>query len=120
MKPLAYRMRPTKIEDIIGQQHLVAEDKIIGRMVQAKHLSSMMTAFSFRKAILVEPAIAVAIDVFPIPGGPYKIMDDKCFAWTILPIILSSATRCCWPASSIWWLKIKLLAEWSRQNICHP
>lgn len=42
MKPLAYRMRPTKIEDIIGQQHLVAEDKIIGRMVQAKHLSSMI------------------------------------------------------------------------------
>ncbi|AHZ16775.1 replication-associated recombination protein A [Bacillus velezensis] len=42
MKPLAYRMRPANIEDIIGQEHLVKEDKIIGRMVRAKHLSSMI------------------------------------------------------------------------------
>ncbi|MED3659553.1 replication-associated recombination protein A [Bacillus velezensis] len=42
MKPLAYRMRPDNIEDIIGQEHLVKEDKIIGRMVRAKHLSSMI------------------------------------------------------------------------------
>ncbi|MBE4908095.1 replication-associated recombination protein A [Bacillus luteolus] len=41
-KPLAYRMRPTKIEEIIGQQHLVGEGKIIHRMVKAKHLSSMI------------------------------------------------------------------------------
>ncbi|QOR65646.1 replication-associated recombination protein A [Cytobacillus suaedae] len=41
-KPLAYRMRPTKIEEIIGQQHLVGEGKIINRMVKAKHLSSMI------------------------------------------------------------------------------
>ncbi|MED5048741.1 replication-associated recombination protein A [Bacillus siamensis] len=42
MKPLAYRMRPANIQDIIGQEHLVKEDKIIGRMVRAKHLSSMI------------------------------------------------------------------------------
>ncbi|MED4453381.1 replication-associated recombination protein A [Metabacillus fastidiosus] len=42
MKPLAFRMRPTKIEEIIGQEHLVAEGKIINRMVKAKHLSSMI------------------------------------------------------------------------------
>ncbi len=41
-KPLAYRMRPSKIEEIIGQQHLVGEGKIIHRMVKAKHLSSMI------------------------------------------------------------------------------
>lgn len=41
-KPLAYRMRPQKIEDIIGQQHLVAPGKIINRMVIAKRLSSMI------------------------------------------------------------------------------
>lgn len=35
-------MRPANIEDIIGQEHLVKEDKIIGRMVRAKHLSSMI------------------------------------------------------------------------------
>ncbi|MFS0654733.1 replication-associated recombination protein A [Bacillus sp. 179-C3.3 HS] len=42
MKPLAYRMRPSHIEDIIGQEHLVGEGQIIHRMVEAKHLSSMI------------------------------------------------------------------------------
>jgi len=35
-------MRPTKIEEIVGQQHLVGEGKIIWRMVAAKRLSSMI------------------------------------------------------------------------------
>lgn len=42
MKPLAYRMRPSHIGDIIGQEHLVGEGQIIRRMVEAKHLSSMI------------------------------------------------------------------------------
>ncbi|WP_374721743.1 replication-associated recombination protein A, partial [Peribacillus tepidiphilus] len=42
IKPLAYRMRPTSIDEIIGQQHLVGEGKIIRRMVKAKQLSSMI------------------------------------------------------------------------------
>ncbi|CAK1247803.1 replication-associated recombination protein A [Fructobacillus tropaeoli] len=41
-KPLAYRMRPTKIEEIVGQEDLVGENKIIWRMVEAKRLSSMI------------------------------------------------------------------------------
>lgn len=41
-KPLAFRMRPTTIDDIVGQQHLVGEGKIIRRMVEAKMLSSMI------------------------------------------------------------------------------
>nr|WP_216655672.1 replication-associated recombination protein A [Lentilactobacillus kribbianus] len=35
-------MRPTKIEEIVGQQHLVGPGKIINRMVKAKLLSSMI------------------------------------------------------------------------------
>ncbi len=35
-------MRPKTIDDIIGQQHLVGEGKIIRRMVEAKQLSSMI------------------------------------------------------------------------------
>ncbi|MDF2038738.1 replication-associated recombination protein A [Cytobacillus oceanisediminis] len=42
IKPLAYRMRPRTIDEIIGQEHLVSEGKIIYRMVQAKQLSSMI------------------------------------------------------------------------------
>lgn len=41
-KPLAYRMRPTNIDEVVGQQHLVGPNKIIRRMVNAKMLSSMI------------------------------------------------------------------------------
>jgi len=39
---LALRMRPTDIDQIIGQQHLVGPGKIIRRMVEANRLSSMI------------------------------------------------------------------------------
>lgn len=42
MEPLAYRMRPNTIDDIIGQTHLVGPRGIIRRMVDAKRLSSMI------------------------------------------------------------------------------
>lgn len=41
-QPLAYRMRPVHIDEVIGQSHLVGENKIIRRMVDAKMLSSMI------------------------------------------------------------------------------
>lgn len=42
MEPLAYRMRPRTIDEVVGQQHLVGQGKIIWRMVKAKMLSSMI------------------------------------------------------------------------------
>ncbi|SEM56103.1 Recombination protein MgsA [Ligilactobacillus sp. WC1T17] len=42
MKPLAFRMRPQNLDEVVGQQHLVAKGKIIHRMVDAKLLSSMI------------------------------------------------------------------------------
>lgn len=42
MKPLAYRMRPRDLDEVVGQQHLVGPKKIIRRMVEAKRLSSMI------------------------------------------------------------------------------
>ncbi|WP_314065675.1 replication-associated recombination protein A [uncultured Vagococcus sp.] len=41
-KPLAYRMRPRNLDEVVGQQHLVGAGKIIRRMVDAKMLSSMI------------------------------------------------------------------------------
>lgn len=41
-QPLAFRMRPREITEVIGQEHLVGEGKIIARMVKAKQLSSMI------------------------------------------------------------------------------
>ncbi|BDR60377.1 replication-associated recombination protein A [Lactobacillus xylocopicola] len=42
MKPLAYRMRPKNLDEVVGQQHLIGPGKIIRRMVEAKLLSSMI------------------------------------------------------------------------------
>ena len=42
MKPLAYRMRPRTLDEVVGQQHLIGPGKIIRRMVEAKLLSSMI------------------------------------------------------------------------------
>lgn len=41
-QPLAYRMRPQSLEEVVGQAHLVGENQIIDRMVKAKRLSSMI------------------------------------------------------------------------------
>ncbi|VEF47687.1 AAA ATPase central domain-containing protein [Bacillus freudenreichii] len=41
-QPLAFRMRPRTIDEVVGQEHLVGDGKIISRMVKAKQLSSMI------------------------------------------------------------------------------
>ena len=40
--PLADRLRPTRLEDVVGQDHLLGPDRPIGRMVAQKRLSSMV------------------------------------------------------------------------------
>ena len=41
-QPLAYRMRPTNLDQVVGQNHLVGPNQIIRRMVEANKLSSMI------------------------------------------------------------------------------
>lgn len=41
-EPLAFRMRPTNLSEVVGQQDLVGNGKIIDRMVKAHMLSSMI------------------------------------------------------------------------------
>ncbi|MDF2606992.1 MAG: hypothetical protein K0S34_1187 [Bacillales bacterium] len=41
-KPLAFRMRPKNICDIIGQEHLLGHGKQLNRMVTSNYLSSMI------------------------------------------------------------------------------
>lgn len=40
--PLAERMRPTTLEDFIGQEQLMAEDKILWRLTRNKYLPSLL------------------------------------------------------------------------------
>src|SRR5699024_12706859 len=41
-EPLAYRMRPKTIDDVISQDHLVGPKAIIRRMLETKRLTSMI------------------------------------------------------------------------------
>ena len=41
-KPLAERMRPSTLEDYIGQKHLVGEGGVLRRMIEAKRVSSFI------------------------------------------------------------------------------
>ncbi|MBU1143978.1 MAG: replication-associated recombination protein A [Firmicutes bacterium] len=42
MKPLAYRMRPLKFEDVFGQDHLVGKDGVLTQMLLKKKLLSFI------------------------------------------------------------------------------
>ena len=42
MKPLADQIRPNKLDDIIGQKHLVGENKILRNLVNNKKIFSMI------------------------------------------------------------------------------
>ena len=40
--PLASRMRPTKLEEVVGQQHIIGKDKLLYRAIAADKLSSVI------------------------------------------------------------------------------
>ena len=42
MQPLAERMRPSKMEDFVGQEHLVAPGAVLRNMLKSKQLSSFI------------------------------------------------------------------------------
>ena len=39
---LAYRMRPKSLDDILGQQHLIGQNKILRQFVEKKHPMSII------------------------------------------------------------------------------
>lgn len=57
-EPLAIKLRPKKISDIIGQQHLVGHDKVLFNMVSHKKLFSMIL---YGKPGIGKTSIAMAI-----------------------------------------------------------
>ena len=40
--PLALRMRPTTLDEVVGQQHIIGRDKLLYRAIQADKLSSLI------------------------------------------------------------------------------
>ena len=41
-KPLAFRMRPKKLDEYVGQEHILGKDKILYRTIKADRLSSII------------------------------------------------------------------------------
>ena len=40
--PLASRLRPTTLEEVVGQQHIIGKDKLLYRAIKADKLSSII------------------------------------------------------------------------------
>ncbi|MDE5863229.1 MAG: AAA family ATPase, partial [Lachnospiraceae bacterium] len=40
--PLAKRLRPTALEEVVGQKHLIGKDKLLYRAIQADKISSVI------------------------------------------------------------------------------
>ncbi len=40
--PLASRLRPERIEEVIGQRHILGEDKLLTRAIKADKISSVI------------------------------------------------------------------------------
>ena len=40
--PLAYRLRPSTLEEVVGQQHIIGKDKLLYRAIKADKLSSII------------------------------------------------------------------------------
>ena len=40
--PLASRMRPTTLDEVVGQRHIIGKDKLLYRAIQADKLSSLI------------------------------------------------------------------------------
>ena len=41
-EPLAYRIRPKTLEEYVGQEHVIGQDKILYRTIKADRLSSII------------------------------------------------------------------------------
>ena len=58
MNLLAIKMRPKSLKDVIGQKHLIGENKVISNLVKNKKLFSMIL---YGKPGIGKTTIAIAI-----------------------------------------------------------
>ena len=42
MKPLADRLRPASIDDVVGQQHLLGKGKLLRRIIENNEIPNMI------------------------------------------------------------------------------
>ena len=46
--PLAARLRPRTLDEVVGQQHIIGKDKLLYRAIQADKLSSIIFSWTAR------------------------------------------------------------------------
>ncbi|MBS7344462.1 MAG: replication-associated recombination protein A [Caryophanon sp.] len=61
IEPLAYRMRPQTIDDIVGQQHVIGPHTALYKMIQQQHVPSML--------LYGEPGIGKTSIAYAIAGS---------------------------------------------------
>ncbi len=75
MQPLAYRIRPKKFEDVIGQDHLVGKNGVIKKMLDSNNLCSMIL---YGPAGCGKTSIASIIaDMFPLTSFSFNASTDS-------------------------------------------
>ena len=47
--PLAARLRPTTLDEVVGQEHIIGKDKLLYRAIKADKLSSILWTAGNRK-----------------------------------------------------------------------
>ncbi len=74
-KPLAYRLRPKTLNDVIGQQHLVGKNGYIFKMIQNKKMSSIIL---YGKPGIGKTSIAnVICNELNAPFGTFNASNDN-------------------------------------------
>ena len=75
MKPLAYRIRPKKFEDVIGQDHLVGKKGVIKKMIDENKLMSLIL---YGKAGCGKTTIAEIISsYYPLQSFSFNASTDN-------------------------------------------
>ena len=72
-------------------------ENLASSAISCRRFLLSIVALKVRKAYLVVPAMAEAILVLPIPGGPKRIMDERRLASTMRRMIFPGPTRCSCP-----------------------
>src|SRR5215218_7779503 len=78
-RPLADRMRPTKLSEVVGQDHLVGPDGILTRLIASKTLGSLVFWGPPGTAAPWEPARCSSSTISTASTGPSST--PSCPSW---------------------------------------
>ena len=96
-QPLAYRMSPETLEEYVGQEHIIAKDKMLYRLIKADRLSSIIlwgppgcgktslakvisetTKYQFKKLNAVTSGVAEIKNAVTEASNPFMNPSGKC------------------------------------------